>query len=197
MRHRAGAEPGPDRPDQPGVQRRVHADLAGQHQDRAVQRQPLAAQFSWHGHTLFVINNHLDAKLEDDADFGRYQPPVLWSEIQRIPQTQLIQSFVTSLEKANLQAWVITLGDLNDQGFEPAITTLQRSGALVDTINRLPPAQRYDYVFDGDSETLSGLLVSPSLNRLVAWAGPVHINADFAGQTSDHDPLLAYINAPR
>jgi hypothetical protein len=24
----------------------------------------------------------------------------------------------------------------------------------------------------------------------------VHINADFAGQTSDHDPLLAYINAP-
>jgi hypothetical protein len=24
----------------------------------------------------------------------------------------------------------------------------------------------------------------------------VHINADFAGQTSDHDPLLAYINPP-
>jgi predicted extracellular nuclease len=163
----------------------------------SASRKPLADQFSWDGHTLFVINNHLDAKLEDDADFGRYQPPVLWSEIQRIQQTQLIQSFVTSLEKASPQAWVITLGDLNDQGFEPAITTLQRGGALVDTIDRLPPAQRYDYVFDGDSETLSGLLVSPALNRLVAWAGPVHINADFAGQTSDHDPLLAYINAPR
>jgi len=25
----------------------------------------------------------------------------------------------------------------------------------------------------------------------------VHLNADFAGQTSDHDPLLAYINPPR
>jgi len=25
----------------------------------------------------------------------------------------------------------------------------------------------------------------------------VHINAGFAGQTSDHDPLLAYINPPR
>jgi hypothetical protein len=43
----------------------------------------------------------------------------------------------------------------------------------------------------------AGLLVSPALNRQVAWAGPVHINADFAGQTSDHDPLLAYFNAPR
>jgi uncharacterized protein len=163
----------------------------------SASRKPLAAQFSWHGRSLFVINNHLDAKLEDDADFGRYQPPVLWSEIQRVQQTQLIHSFVTVIEKTDPQAWVITLGDMNDQGFEPAITTLEQDGALVDTVNRLPLSQRYDYVFDGDSETLSGLLVSPALNRLVAWAGPVHINADFAGQTSDHDPLLAYFNAPR
>jgi predicted extracellular nuclease len=160
-------------------------------------RKPLAAQFSWDGHSLFVINNHLDAKLEDDADFGRYQPPVLWSEIQRVQQTQLIHSFVVSIEKANPKAYVIVVGDLNDQGFEPAITALEQGGALVDTVDRLPLAQRYDYVFDGDSETLSGLLVSPALNRLVASAGPVHINADFAGQTSDHDPLLAYINGPR
>jgi hypothetical protein len=163
----------------------------------SASRKPLAAQFTWDGHSLFVINNQLTAKLEDDADFGRYQPPVQWSEIQRIQQTQLIHSFVVSLEKADPQAWVITLGDMNDQGFQPAITTLEQGGALVDTANRLPLAQRYDYVYDGDSETLSGLLVSPALNGLVAWASPVHINADFADQTSDHDPLLAYFNAPR
>jgi len=52
-------------------------------------------------------------------------------------------------------------------------------------------------VFDGDSESLSGLLVSPALNRLISYAAPVHINADFAGQTSDHDPLLAYFSPPR
>jgi predicted extracellular nuclease len=74
---------------------------------------------------------------------------------------------------------VITLGDLNDQGFEPAITTLEQGGVLTDTVNR---PQRYDDVFDGDSETLSGLLVSPALNRLVGWVGQVHINAAFAGQ---------------
>jgi hypothetical protein len=162
----------------------------------SASRKPLAAQFSWHGHSLFVINNHLDAKLEDDADFGRYQPPVLWSEIQREQQTEVINNFVTEIEQANPKAWVITLGDLNDQGFEPAIKQLQAGGSLVDTIDRLPVAKRYDYVFDGDSETLSGLLVSPSLDQQVAKAQPVHFNADFANQTSDHDPLIAYINPP-
>ena len=86
---------------------------------------------------------------------------------------------------------------MNDQGFEPAITTLEQGGALVDTVSRLPRAQRYDYVFDGDSESLPGLLVSPGLCRLTSYAAPVQINADFAGQTSDHDPLLAYFSPPR
>jgi predicted extracellular nuclease len=157
----------------------------------SASRKPLAAQFTWEGHTLFVINNHLDAKLTDDADFGRYQKPVLWSEIQRVEQTQAIHHFVVDIEKADPKAWVITLGDMNDQGFEPAIHTLEVGNALVDTSEHLPAALRYDYVFDGDSETLSGLLVSPAMYRLVTRAGPVHINADFAGQTSDHDPLLA------
>jgi uncharacterized protein len=162
----------------------------------SASRKPLAAQFTWDDHTIFVINNHLDAKLEDDADFGRYQPPVLWSEIQRTQQTTAIHTFVQDIENANPHAWVITLGDMNDQGFEPAIKELEANRALIDTVASLPVNQRYDYVYDGDSETLSGLLVSPALQHLVTGAGPVHINADFAGQTSDHDPLLAYINAP-
>jgi hypothetical protein len=33
-------------------------------------RKPLAAQFSFRGHTIFVINNHLDAKLADFAVTG-------------------------------------------------------------------------------------------------------------------------------
>ena len=165
--------------------------------ESSASRKPLAAQFTWDGHSIFVINNHLDAKLEDDADFGRYQPPVLWSEIQRIQQTTAINAFVQDIEAANPHAWVITLGDMNDQGFEPAIKELEAGGALYDTANALPLAQRYDYVYDGDSETLSGLLVSPALRKLVSGAGPVHINADFANQTSDHDPLPADITFPK
>ncbi|HEY0719475.1 MAG TPA: hypothetical protein VGD68_17810, partial [Streptosporangiaceae bacterium] len=157
----------------------------------AASRKPLAAQFSYHGHTIFVINNHLDAKLTDDADFGRYQPPILWSEIQRDEQAQVIHDFVTSIEKADPSADVITLGDLNDQGHARAFHILESGHALADTISRLPLNQRYDYVFDGNSEGLSGLLVSPALARVTTHAAPVHINADFASQTSDHDPLLA------
>ena len=154
-------------------------------------RKPLAAQFSYHGHTIFVINNHLDAKLADDADFGRYQPPVLWSELQRDEQVQVIHDFVASIEKRESTADVITLGDLNDQGFSPAFHIMESGNALVDTMSRLPLNQQYDYVFDGNSEGLSGLLVSPALARQVTHAAPVHINAEFANQTSDHDPLLA------
>jgi len=109
----------------------------------------------------------------------------------------LVQGEPGRPDRADPSAWVVTLGDMNDRGFEPAITTLERGGVMTDPVNRLPLAQRYDYVFDGDSESLSALLVSPALNRLVASAIPVYINADFAGQTSDHDPLLAYINPPR
>jgi predicted extracellular nuclease len=159
-------------------------------------RKPLAAQFTWKGHTIFVINNHLTAKLADDADFGRYQRPVQWSEIQRVQQGQILNGFVTSVEKADPGAYVIVLGDMNDDGFSPAFQAMEAHGALIDTERSLPKTQQYDYVFDGDSEELSGLLASPALYRFVTFAGPVHINADFYAQTSDHDPLLTYFNIP-
>ncbi len=159
-------------------------------------RKPLAAQFTWKGHSVFVINNHLTAKLADDADFGRYQNPVQWSEIQRTQQAVILNGFVKSIEKADAGAYVLLMGDLNDTGFSPTFHELEAGRALVDTERGLPLVQQYDYDFDGDSEGLSGLLASPALDRLATSAGPVHINADFYDQTSDHDPLLAYFNIP-
>jgi uncharacterized protein len=162
----------------------------------SASRKPLAAQFSYHGHTVFVVNNHLTAKLADDADFGRYQQPVLWSEIQRVQQAKVLNGFVSSIEKASPAAYVVVLGDMNDQGFSSAFAAMEAHGALVDTERKLPAAAQYDYVFDGDSEGLSGLLASPALYRTETFAGPVHINADFAAHTSDHDPLVAYFTIP-
>ena len=82
---------------------------------------------------------------------------------------------------------------------DPAVTVVSTGNPLPAPViigqgGVFPPARN---VFAGDSETLSGLLVSPALNRLVAGASLVHINADFAGQTSDRDPLLASISGPR
>jgi hypothetical protein len=186
----------PSAPAWSGAETLTDPSGSGRTMPGAQSRKPLAAQFTWQGHTVFVINNHLTAKLQDDADFGRFQPPVLFTEIQRTQQAQILHAFVQSIEKASPRADVIMMGDLNDQGFTPTFATLEGGGALVDPISRLPLSQRYDYDFDGDSETLSGLLVSPALAPLVTSENAVHINANFAGQTSDHDPLLADITLP-
>ena len=39
-------------------------------------RKPLAGEFTYHGHHLFVIANHFNSKGGDDPLFGRFQPPV-------------------------------------------------------------------------------------------------------------------------
>jgi predicted extracellular nuclease len=109
---------------------------------------------------------------------------------------KVLGGFAGSIEKADPGAYVLLLGDLTSSGFSPAFAGLEAHGALVATGRSLPKAQQYDYVFDGDSEELPGLLASPSLDRLATFAGPVHFNAGFSGQTSDHDPLLAYFTIP-
>ncbi len=57
-----------------------------------------------------------------------------------------------------------------------------------------PPSAPPDTPWLGKRSVLIGygrLLVSATLARQVTHAAPVHINAEFANQTSDHDPLLA------
>ena len=46
-------------------------------------RKPLAAEFTYNGHKLFVIVNHFNSKGGDQGLFGPQQPPVLSSEVQR------------------------------------------------------------------------------------------------------------------
>ena len=48
-------------------------------------RKPLAAEFTYNGHKLFVITNHFNSKGGDQGLFGPQQPPVLSSEVQREP----------------------------------------------------------------------------------------------------------------
>src|SRR5262249_27796271 len=57
---------------------------------------------------------------------------------------------------------------------------------LVDT---LPAAERYSYVFDGNSQTLDHIMVSSALAPLATY-DIVHVNAEFADQASDHDPAV-------
>ena len=157
----------------------------------AASRKPLAGEFVFHGQTVFVVANHFVAKLGDQPDEGRFQPPARSSEVQRAQQSQEVHDFVTSIEKIDHTASVVVVGDLNDYQFSTAAHILTSGNALRDLINTLPRNQRYTYDFDGQSEVLDHILTSPAIHWFDYDA--VHINAEFTNQTSDHDPQVVRI----
>src|SRR6185436_18670790 len=109
-----------------------------------------------------------------------------------------VNGFVKSILSLDANASVAVLGDLNDFEFSDTVTILKSGNALVDLADSLPANERYGYVFDGNSQTLDHILVSPALAN---FANPeldiVHANAEFSPQTSDHDPDVARLTLPK
>ena len=58
-------------------------------------------------------------------------------------------------------------------------------------MERLPAAERYSYVFEGNSQALDHVLVSARLAGQPFAYDVVHVNAEFATHVSDHDPQVA------
>ena len=161
-------------------------------------RKPLAAEFTYNGHKLFVIVNHFNSKGGDQGLFGPWQPPVLSSEVQRNKQATLVAGFVGDLLAADPTANIAVIGDLNDFQFSPPVQKLKDAG-LVAMIETLPPNERYSYVFDGNGQALDHIMVSSNLlDHADAAAGYdiVHVNAEFLEQASDHDPQLVQLTMP-
>ena len=157
----------------------------------AKSRKPLAGEFRFGSRKLFVIGNHFNSKGGDQPLFGRFQPPARSSEVQRVKQAQVVQNFVSSILAEDASARVVVLGDLNDFDWSPALVTL-RGDSLFNLANLLPENERYDYVYEGNSQSLDHILVSSALlNAAQPSLDIVHVNAEFADQISDHDPLVA------
>ncbi|HET6500748.1 MAG TPA: endonuclease/exonuclease/phosphatase family protein [Amycolatopsis sp.] len=151
-------------------------------------RKPLAGEFVFRGRTVFVIANHFNSKGGDQPTHGRYQPPTRGSEVQRGKQAQVLRGFVDQLLAADPGANIVVAGDLNDYQFSSALQVLTAGHALTDLITTLPVAEQYSYVYEGNSQVLDHILVSPALRR--ADYDVVHVNAEFAQQASDHDPQI-------
>jgi hypothetical protein len=156
----------------------------------ANSRKPLAAQFAFNGVPLFVIANHFNSKGGDHPLFGRFQPPGLSSESQRLAQAQVVRTFVEEIAAADASAAVVVLGDLNDFEFSPPVSLLEGAG-LHTLVETLPANERYSYVFQGNSQVLDQVMVSSSLFDKLAGFDIVHTNSEFADQLSDHDPAVA------
>ncbi|WP_431091400.1 S-layer homology domain-containing protein [Paenibacillus sp. 8b26] len=161
-------------------------------------RKPLAAEFEFDGQQVTVIANHFNSKGGDQAPFGGIQPPVRSSEIQRAKIATIVNGFVKSVLAQNHQANIVVLGDLNDFQFSETLA-LVRGQELTNLVDKLDEKERYSYIYEGNSQTLDHLLVSPSISES-SVLDIVHINADFSaadGRVSDHDPLVAQIGLPR
>ena len=155
-------------------------------------RKPLAGEFMFRGEHLFVIANHFNSKGGDQPVYGHFQPPTRSSEVQRHQQAQIVASFVSQLTTADPNANVIVAGDLNDFQFSETLQFLKNVG-LHDLIESLPLNQQYSYVFEGNSQVLDHILFSNALFALQFVYEPVHVNAEFADQASDHDPSVVRV----
>jgi uncharacterized protein len=157
-------------------------------------RKPLVGEFLFDGNKqLFVVANHFNSKGGDHPLTAAVQPPNRVTEVQRLKQATEVRDFVKDLSlKSAGRARVVVLGDLNDYQFSPVLQTLTEGGALLKTlIDTLPVNERYSYIFDGNSQVLDHILISPAIKGYSY--GVVHLNAEFADQASDHDPQVVRI----
>jgi predicted extracellular nuclease len=152
-------------------------------------RKPLAAEFGFLGRTVFVIGNHFNSKGGDQPLMGRFQPPTRSSETQRHAQATLLRGFIDQIQAIDKKSAIVVLGDLNDFEFSQTADILVGSGTMVDLPRTVPLAERYSYDFEGNSQVLDHILVSPNLTTLYQY-DIVHINAEYANQASDHDPQV-------
>jgi predicted extracellular nuclease len=104
---------------------------------------------------------------------------------------------VSSLLSVDPNANVIVLGDINDFEFSETVDILEEDGVLHSLVKDLPAAERYSYVFEGNSQVLDQILVGPNLLELFPFDyDVVHVNSEFADavQASDHDPSVVRID---
>ncbi|MFF0697675.1 endonuclease/exonuclease/phosphatase family protein [Streptomyces tendae] len=154
-------------------------------------RKPLAGEFVFRGRTVFVIANHFNSKGGDQGLTAQYQPPSRSSETQRHAQAKVVNTFVKEILAAQKNADVVALGDINDFEFSETARVLEDDGALWSAVKSLPRSERYSYVYQGNSQVLDQILVSPSVRRAGHLSyDSVHVNAEFHDQISDHDPQV-------
>ncbi|MFC5032435.1 MULTISPECIES: endonuclease/exonuclease/phosphatase family protein [Streptomyces] len=157
----------------------------------ADSRKPLAGEFTFRGKPVIVIANHFASKGGDSPLTSRTQPVVRSSETKRLQQSVQVNTFVRQIQAVQKDARVVVLGDINDYEFSAAGLRLTEGRALKDLVLTLRPSERYSYVFQGNSQVLDHILVSPSLGS--PDYDVVHINSEFADQASDHDPQVVRV----
>ncbi len=126
-----------------------------------------------------LVVAHLKSKRGDEAE----------NAPRRVEQARYVASLLTAPNS-------VALGDLNDTlGSEP----LAQFAGFTNLFERyIAPEDRYTYIYNGRSQAIDHIIMSPGIETHFAGGRAVHINADFAeplpgqeGRVSDHDPVCA------
>jgi predicted extracellular nuclease len=186
-------------------------DATGPDGGISARRPPLGQRFSVRasGTGFWFVATHLKSKSRcpstaDSNDRDRGQG--CWNAT-RIRQARVLRRWTSALRLQSNEPNLLILGDLNAYLNETPVQTLEQAGfeALV---KRLPPAQRYSYVFAGRSGVLDHAFASAAIRSQVRSAAIWHINADEPAvfdytidkkpddryapspfRASDHDPI--------
>jgi len=144
--------------------------------------------------TVYGIVNHFISKSGGEA----------LTEPRRVLEAQWNAHLVAQILAADPDAYIAVLGDLNDYYDSAPLRALAQGetsgGQLVNVLGVLPPEERYSYIFQGVSQLLDHILVTPALAGACVRVEVLHINADYPPpdpedpsprHLSDHDPVVA------
>jgi DNA/RNA endonuclease YhcR with UshA esterase domain len=143
---------------------------------------------------VYVLNNHFTSMSGgEQATEPRRNAQAAWN--------------VTSLEDilgADPEAHVAILGDLNSYYESLPLDTLRDAG-LVHVFEVDPAGGWYSYIYQGASQTIDHILVTPNLFDLIQRVDVLHVDSDFAPPEtgdesplgkSDHDPIIVTFSIP-
>jgi VCBS repeat-containing protein len=158
-------------------------------------RNPLAAEFVFHGETITAIDVHNYSRGGSDPLFGANQPAINNGDDRRVDQTTAVHDYVSTLLAADPDAHITVMGDFNGYYYEQTLTLLEANGDLYNLARTLSPEERYSYIFEGNAQQIDNLLVSQSL-RDGAVFDNVHLNTGQAlvDQPTDHDAILSLLS---
>ena len=152
-------------------------------------RKSLIAQFEFRGEPVFVIVNHLNSKLGDSSHWGNMQPSIPGSDDRRIRMAMKLNLFAKLIEKYNSRANIAIIGDFNAHIEENAMRVLC-GDVLVNMMKQLDPNDRYSTNHNGNSQSLDYILANRNLVNRNGHFESIHLNSDFMGRLSDHDPVM-------
>ena len=144
---------------------------------------------------IYLIGNHLNSKLGDMDFWGNLQVARANSDDKRGRKTAIINRFIHWLQEENPRAHIVVLGDFNALAEEGSMSVLtDKEKTLKNMIFSLPKNERYTTGHGGNSQSLDYVFVN---NEIFFKRSPeaqiLHINSDYMGRLSDHDPVLLRI----